>query len=77
MTPDGHVVRARLRGGWSWQTLNNAAEAAALFDRLRRLNPLIELERLADGRVVELRRPPQPLPSPALLAAVEGHSTAG
>lgn len=57
MTPAGHVVRARLRHGWAWQTLDTAEAAAALFDRLRRLNPLIELERLQHGRVVEIARP--------------------
>lgn len=57
MIPAAHAVRARLRDGWVGQTLDTAEAAAALFDRLRRLNPLIELERLQHGRVVEIARP--------------------
>lgn len=72
-----HAVEADLPRGRAFQPCPCADSAAALFDRLRARFPLLALRRYAHGRVVELARPAQPLPSPAPLAAGEGLSTAG
>lgn len=53
----GHVVRALLHDGWAQQACADLAAACALFDRLRAINPALRVERLTDGRVVELAVP--------------------
>lgn len=53
-----HTVRALLSDGWTEQACADLAAACALFDRLRALNPALRVERLADGRAVELAVPP-------------------
>lgn len=57
MTAASHSVRALLVDGWSEQTCDSLAQACDLFDRLRALNPALRIERLTDGRVVELASP--------------------
>lgn len=49
-----HSVRAELSQGWFEQPCSDADEAIALFDRLRRYEG-VALERIQDGRIVEIR----------------------
>lgn len=54
-----HAVRARLGDGWALQPCATLPLAAALFDRLRTLNPALPIERIQNGRVVETTKEPQ------------------
>jgi hypothetical protein len=49
-----HAVRAELSQGWFEQPCADVAEATALFDRLTRYEG-VTLERVENGRVVEIR----------------------
>lgn len=49
-----HAVRADLPRGPAFQPCPCADTAAALFDRLRLRYPLLGLQRLQHGRVVEI-----------------------
>lgn len=49
-----HSVRAWLRGGWHEQGCRDQAEACALFDRIRAVDPHVRVERLVDGAAIEV-----------------------
>lgn len=49
-----HSVRARLASGWHEQVCDDDREAVAIFDRLRAINPRMQLQRIIAGRVVEV-----------------------
>ena len=50
-----YAVRVNLpRSGWTFQPCLTLPEAIDTFDAIRELRPFLEVQRLTDGRVVEL-----------------------
>lgn len=56
MSVFAHSVRAWVRGAWHEQGCRDQAEACALFDRIRAINPELDVERLVDGAAIEVSR---------------------
>lgn len=54
MSVFAHSVRAWLRGAWHEQGCRDQTEACALFDRIRAINPTLEVERLVNGAPIEV-----------------------
>jgi hypothetical protein len=52
-----HSVRAFLLGEWHEQPCASAPAASRLFDRLRQLNPALTVQRLHNGKAVEIADP--------------------
>lgn len=73
MSVFAHSVRAWVRGDWHEQGVATAERAAALFDRLRALDPGLNVQRLRNGRAVEIAGVSYSAPAP--LAAANGEAS--